>query len=112
MWRVVPGLCRHALEAACTEVVRGRLLRRGQTHIEVEAELEDAGKLRPLAALALLDSSQRGGEVAATIKTRFGSRAADTFRAVNSGAHEGYRGDLWRLVLDTKELARSLLGSQ
>jgi hypothetical protein len=73
MRRVVPGLCRHALEAACTEIVRGRLLRKGQPHIEVETQFEDAGKLMPLAALALLDSSQRGGEVTAAIRTHFRS---------------------------------------
>src|SRR6185295_963525 len=46
--RVVPGLCRLALEAACTEVVRRRRLARGEAHAEVERALTDAGKLESL----------------------------------------------------------------
>ena len=42
--RVVPGLCRLALEAACMEVVRRRRLTRGEPHAEVERALGDAGR--------------------------------------------------------------------
>ena len=38
--RVIPGLCRQAVEAACTEVVRRRRLAAGQPHAEVEKLLE------------------------------------------------------------------------
>ena len=41
--RVVPGLCRLALEAACMEVVRRRRLSRGEPHAEVERALCERG---------------------------------------------------------------------
>ena len=37
--RVIPGLCREALEAACMEAIRRRRIGRGEPHAEVEALL-------------------------------------------------------------------------
>jgi hypothetical protein len=62
--RVVPGLCRTAVEAALTEAVWRRQLQDGRGHAEIEALLEEAGvRLTPLAALALTGDSGRGGDV-------------------------------------------------
>jgi hypothetical protein len=61
--RVVPGLCRDAVEAACMESVRRRRLGKGQRHADVEAALLDAQKLTTFAALALFDDAERAGEV-------------------------------------------------
>jgi recombinational DNA repair ATPase RecF len=83
--RVVPGLCRLALEAACTEVVRRRRLARGEAHAEVERALTDAGKLESLAALALFDDAGRGGEVLPRIEREGGSPLADAFRRSDLG---------------------------
>jgi recombinational DNA repair ATPase RecF len=78
--RVVPGLCRLALEAACMEVVRRRRLSRGQPHAEVERALGDAEHLPRLMALALFDDVGRAGEVPARLQREGGPPAAETFR--------------------------------
>ena len=39
--RVIPGLCREALEAACMEAIRRRRIGRGEPHAEVEALLPE-----------------------------------------------------------------------
>ena len=41
--RVVPGLCRTAVEAAFTAAIWRRQLRDGRGHAEIEAVLEEAG---------------------------------------------------------------------
>jgi hypothetical protein len=88
--RVVPGLCRQSLEAACIEVVRRRRLTKGVPHDEVEQLLATHRKLLPRLALALYDDQDRGGDVYSGVKSRFGSRQADTVRTCNDGAHNGF----------------------
>ncbi|MGH9390957.1 MAG: hypothetical protein ACRD1Z_15175, partial [Vicinamibacteria bacterium] len=61
--RVIPGLCRQSLEAACVKVVRRRRLERGEPHDDVEALLRTHTKLVPRLALALHDDPERGGDV-------------------------------------------------
>ena len=85
--RVVPGLCRLGLEAACMEVVRRRRLGRGEPHAEVERALGDAGGLVPLAALALFDDAAREGDVLARLE-----REAGPPRSRRSGAATGWLG--------------------
>src|SRR5207248_7975822 len=87
--RVVPGLCRTALEAACTEVVRRRRLTRGETHVDVEKLLEDADRLALQLALALFDDPSKGGDVPPTLERRFGRSAVEVYRRANRGAHAG-----------------------
>jgi len=77
---VVPGLCRLALEAACMEVVRRRRLGRGEAHAEVERALSEAGQITRLAALALYDDVERGGEVLARLERDAGAPLAEAFR--------------------------------
>ena len=60
--RVVPGLCRQAIEAACLEAVRTRRLGRGESHDSIEALFEEHTKLLPRLALALFDDAERAGE--------------------------------------------------
>jgi DNA repair exonuclease SbcCD ATPase subunit len=103
--RVVPGLCRSALEAACMHCVRVRRLKRGESHEAIEALLDKKG-LTQLAALALFDDEERGGEVTGSLKNRWKSTAVDAFKACNAGAHEGYAGDLEDLLHHTKLIAR------
>ena len=52
--RVVPGICRQSLEAACLEVVRRRHLHKGKPHGEIETLLATHSKLLPRLALATL----------------------------------------------------------
>lgn len=89
--RVVPGLCRQALEARVHEVVRNRRLSRGEGHREVETLLADARLLVPTLALALFDDPDRGGEVYRELGSRaanFGPKAVDVVKACNRGSHD------------------------
>ena len=106
--RVVPGLCRMALETALASAVRRRRLGRGERHREVELTIDSATSLNSLAALALFDDSNRGGEVMRTINNKFGRQAGDVFVGVKKGAHHGFRGDCSDLVRQVRRLARQL----
>jgi energy-coupling factor transporter ATP-binding protein EcfA2 len=86
--RVVPGLCRLALEAACMEVVRRRRLTRGEPHAEVERALTEAGRLTRLAALAVFDDLERGGDVLPRLLREGGAEVAETFRQCDEEARE------------------------
>jgi recombinational DNA repair ATPase RecF len=105
--RVVPGLCRLAVEARCDEVVWRRRLARGASHGEVEAALADADRLYVRTALALFDDTGRTGDVLNRLN-RMGPRAGDAFMRCNKGAHEADAGDLVGLVNDTQFLVDGL----
>ena len=45
--RVIPGLCREALEAACMETVRRRRIGRGEPHADVEDLLAERPEAKP-----------------------------------------------------------------
>ena len=106
--RVVPGFCRHAMEAACTQVIRRRRIDRGDAHAEVEAEIAKATKLYTFLSLALFDDPGRGSDVLTSINNRFGSKSTDAVRAVNKGVHETLGVDLHDLVRDSATFARQL----
>ncbi len=84
--RVVPGLCRLALEAASMEVVRRRRLNRGESHGGVERILSEAGSLTGLMALALFDDAARGPEVTRHLEREAGPPLAETFRRCEEGS--------------------------
>ncbi len=105
--RVLAGLCRSGIEAACMETIRRRRIAAGVPHEEVEDLLADA-KTTTLASLALFDTADRGGDVLATINRRFGWREGDAFRATQKGAHRGVDGDLHDLVRYAESLAKGL----
>jgi hypothetical protein len=80
--RVVPGLCRTAVEAAFTETIWRRRLSTGHGHTDIEAELEAASaRLNLLAGLALTGSADRGGEVLPRLNS-WGRRFAHTAKDV------------------------------
>ncbi len=89
--RVIPGLCRLALDAACMEAVRRRRLARGERHADVEDLLERSGKLLPRAALALFDDAARADEVYARLNKQ-DADIAGTVRWCNEGTHIGQSG--------------------
>jgi ABC-type hemin transport system ATPase subunit len=106
--RVVPGLCRTAVEAAFTEAIWRRQLRDGRGHAEIEAALEDAGaRLNLLAALALTGDASLGGEVLRRLNA-WGRRFGDTYQALNKGSHAAHAGDLGLLVRDARALASKI----
>jgi hypothetical protein len=94
--RVIPGLCRLAIEAACMEAVRRRRLAHGERH----ADVEDL-----LAALALFDDPARAADVLPQLN-KHGREVADVFRMVNEGAHQEFRGDTVDLVRGAERLAQ------
>ena len=59
--RVIPGMCREGLEAACIEAVRRRRLGRGEPHHAVDDLLERTRTLKQKASLALFDDPGRAG---------------------------------------------------
>ena len=93
--RVVPGLCRQALEAACMEAIRRRRIGRGEPHAEVEDLLAGITGTKSLAALALFDDKNRAGDVLPRLNKE-NKASADTFRAVNEGSHEALPGAIAR----------------
>jgi recombinational DNA repair ATPase RecF len=101
--RVVPGLCRTALEAAFTGAVWRRDLRAGRRHGEIEADLESCTKLNSFAALALAGDAGRGGEVLPRLNS-WGRKFGDIYQALNRGAHGAHAGDLGALVRDARQL--------
>jgi recombinational DNA repair ATPase RecF len=82
---VVPGLCRLALEAVCTDVVRRRRLLRGEAHADVERVLSEAGRLLPLAGLALFDDVERAPQVLERLEREAGAPLASVFRRCDEG---------------------------
>lgn len=110
--RVIPGLCRTAVEAAFTEAVWRRELRAGRGHADIEDELEAARiRLNLLAALALTGNAAKGGEVLPRLNT-WGRRFGDTYQALNKGAHVTHDGDLGLLITDAKVLAAKIRAAQ
>jgi len=107
MQRVVPGFCRAALEAAFMELFRRRRLGAGEAHEEVERELTSAGTLTTLAALALFDDRDKGGDVMRRLN-QFGSWAGDVFVQSNKGAHGTGVDDLRKLVRSTESLCEKI----
>ena len=107
--RVVPGLCRQAIEAACLEAVRARRLSRGESHESIEALFEEHGKLLPRIALALFDDAARAGEVLRRVDQQIGKKQADAITECNRGSHEGFGGDdAKRFVRDVERLTEAL----
>ncbi|MGO9961320.1 MAG: hypothetical protein ACLP50_36000, partial [Solirubrobacteraceae bacterium] len=106
--RVVPGFCRHALEAACMQAIRRRRLAAGSSHAEVEEALRRCTTLNTFLALALFDDETKGSHVLTSINNRFGGRAGDAVKLANKGVHEVVAGDLRDLVSNSAIIARKL----
>jgi hypothetical protein len=103
--RVVPGLCRQAIEAACMETIRRRRIGRGEPHADVEDLLAGITGTKSLAALALFDDRERAGDVLPRLNKE-SKTSADTFRAVNEGSHDAMPGDILALVRSSEKLAQ------
>ena len=106
--RVIPGLCRLALEAAFTLAYRRMRLREGAMHPEIEAAAEGATTTMKKAALGLFGDVSRTGDVMARLN-KFGHRAGDAFKSAKEGTHGSYKGDLAPLVRDTNNLAKKIV---
>ncbi|MEO8359015.1 MAG: AAA family ATPase [Vicinamibacteria bacterium] len=101
--RVIPGLCRGAVEAASMLVLRRRWLVAGKSRDEVEERLLRAEKLNQKLALVLFNDDTQTSEVMSRlngVKREF----ADTVRTLNEGSHAGVE-DPTGLVNATQRLA-------
>lgn len=106
--RVVPGLCRQAVEAACLVATRRRLLAKGVGFDEIETRVDAAGKLYPRLALALFGDAEKGGDVLAEVNRRFGGAAGNLVRELNRRAHEFVDDHPDQLIRDAEKLARAV----
>ena len=106
--RVVPGLCRLALEAAYVLAFRRRHLRGGASHDEVEDAVEAADTANKKAALGLFGDVARTGDVMSALN-RFGGWAGTLHKAAQAGTHRMFEGDLRKMVDDTRDLTRKVL---
>lgn len=107
--RVVPGFCRLAVEAACTETVRRRRIGRGEAHSEVETTVAAATTLLEKLSLGLFDETGRAGEVMQRVQARWGRSAADAVGMANRGSHAGLpAGVLSGLIEDTSRLTEQI----
>ena len=91
--RVIPGLCRTAVEAALTQAIWRQQLRAGRTRDEIESSLTEARRrLTSLAALAMFSDTNQGAKVLPKLNGL--DRAfASTFQALNRGCSPAIR---WR----------------
>ena len=107
--KVIPGFCRSALEAACTESVRRRRIGHGDSHAEVERTLADAHGLKKMLALALFDDLRRERDVWNELKSSYGPLAPAAVDRCNRAVHgDAETGDLKELIRDCDDLASEL----
>jgi hypothetical protein len=105
--RVVPGFCRQALEAACTDALRRHWLQRGDPHLDVEQRLARRGLRELLAFLFHGEAHKHEGLIPRLrkLKTR---NAVEVIQDCQNGAHEGFSGDLKEMVDRTRALCEEL----
>lgn len=107
--RVLPGLCRTALEAALLEPARRRLLSTGMPHTDIERHIAKARKLTELASLALYGAADRGGEAMTDLTRAYGAEATDHIRWCNKGTHEAVPfADAEDIIRRTADLAKAV----
>ena len=108
--RVVPGLCRQAIEAACLEAGRRRLLAGGMSLDECEETWAAADRLLSRLSVGLYGDLDRAGDVYGTLNNRFGRWAGDTVRDCNEMMHSGAGTgtDLKDLISRSESLATKL----
>jgi recombinational DNA repair ATPase RecF len=108
--RVIPGLCRTAVEAAFTSAYWRSALSQDRSRAEIEQAVEPNGKrvtLRGIAQLAIF-GEPKDASVPEYVGRQWGSRYAKVYRALNRGAHEGYSGALDTLIEDAEALVRKI----
>lgn len=103
--RVIPGLCRTALEAAFTQAFWRQQLRAGRARAEIDAALDGIrGQLADFAALGITGDSRAGDQILPALNG-WGSRTyGDTYQALKKSGHQPYTGDIGQLITDTRKL--------
>ena len=106
--RVVPGICRLGVEAACHTKIRKTMLGNGIPHADVERQIADATTLHQITALALFGDVSETGRVLGHLNG-WGREMADVFQACNKGSHGPYHGSLVSLTNDAQKLSQKII---
>jgi hypothetical protein len=107
--RVIPGFCRLALEAASSLAATRRLLHHGKTYAEVQSILATPTTLNMWLALALLNDSERSGDVTGYL-LRQHPWAVDAVKECNRGTHSGrVSGDVIGFIRSVERLTKTML---
>lgn len=85
--RVVPGLCRQALEAVAVDLGRQRLLRAGVPFPDVEDRIRSITRTVPRLALGLFGDENRDNDVYGKLNRTAGPDAVDVVKSLNRAAH-------------------------
>jgi hypothetical protein len=108
--RVVPSLCREAVEAACAEIVRAKAVARGEPAASADERLRATRNLRSLLALALLDDPKQHAALTDELR-RLGPGVPSLIVALNKGAHGEYDGSPLAMHERTRDLVDALTRS-
>lgn len=106
--RIIPGICRSGLEAACIEALKRRWLGGGKSHDFIEQELSKAKKLSQKISLVLFKDIDQASKIVGKISGRWEKRLSDAFRDANQGTHNKYSGTLDNLINDCEKLSKKL----
>jgi hypothetical protein len=106
--RVLPGLCRSAIEATCSAQIRRRLIRSDTPHAEVDAYLAQDRSLTHWLADTFQLSIAQGAEITATVRRLAGDRGVETVNVARRGSHRLVVADGVRLAEGTRALVRAL----
>jgi len=106
--RVVPGLCRGAVEAVLVDRIRRVRLSQGESETEVQEAIDSAPKLMPRFALALFDDADRAKDVKLEIRRELGHDMVGVVEALNRGSHGDFQGHARNLFEQSYALIRKL----
>jgi energy-coupling factor transporter ATP-binding protein EcfA2 len=90
--RVVPGICRSAIEAACATRIRRRLLAEGRSHAAVEKRLSELTSTTTWLGEAFGIPVSKGKEIMDQVRRLGGERASEIVELTRRGAHEPLSG--------------------
>ena len=85
--RVIPVLCRQALEAACIEALWRTRAAGDIDREQTERDIRKAQKLTDKLGLLLPGATEHGGDPLETVRHKFGETAVDVVTDCNRGAH-------------------------
>jgi energy-coupling factor transporter ATP-binding protein EcfA2 len=109
--RVVPTLCRGAVEAACVDLVRARAVRDRRTVADADELLDEARTLRQQLALSLLGDAARTDELRDELVRVAGQQAPSLVGALNAGAHGDFQGPINDLPSRTEDFVHALFAA-
>jgi hypothetical protein len=106
--RVIPGLCRTAVEAAFIEAYWRLELRRGVTKDAIEKTIDSRPLNMRRAAVLALFGDTGGTQSVSSQLNRWAPRWGTLYPELNEGAHEGSTDNLANLIENTGKLIREI----